>query len=198
MRGGDDKIGGLSMRTRTALFLIFIAVTGCAKVQVQAPKEPIKVDISMRLDVYQHVEKDIDAIEGIVSGAPEKPQSKLQNSLFAFLISDAHAGDLSPEVEQAALRRRDRKDSLVNWQSQGVIGENNAGLVEVRDASRTDASVDSLVSTENSDRMVIYQGVAAKNGTSVADVQKIYAKRLQEDAPAGTPVQADDGSWNTK
>jgi len=36
---------------------VFLTV-GCAKVQVQAPKEPIKVDISMRLDVYQHVEKD--------------------------------------------------------------------------------------------------------------------------------------------
>lgn len=186
------------MRTPTLLLVAVFAATGCAKVQVQAPKDPIKVDISMRLDVYQHVAKDIDAIEGIVSGEPEKPQSKLRDSIYAFIITDAHAGDLSPEVEQAALRRRDRKDALVNWESQGVIGENNAGLVEVRDASRADSSVESLVSAENSDRMVIYQGVAAKNGTSVADVQKIYAQRLQEDAPAGTPVQADDGSWKTK
>ena len=186
------------MKMLIVLSVSLLAALGCAKVQVEAPKEPIKVDISMRLDVYQHVEKDIDAIEGIVSGAPEKPQSKLQNALFAFLVRDAHAGDLSPEVEQAALRRRDRKDALVSWQSQGVIGENNAGLVEVRDASRADASVGTLVSAENSDRMVIYQGVAEKNGTTVTDVQKIYAQRLQEDAPAGTPVQADDGSWTTK
>ena len=186
------------MKTWTLLLVTLLAAAGCAKVQVEAPKDPIKVDISMRLDVYQHVEKDIDAIEGIVSGAPEKPQSRLRDSLYAFIVRDAHAGDLSPEVEQAALRRRDRKEALVSLQSQGVIGENNAGLVEVQDASGADASAESLVSDENSDRMVIYQGVAAKNGTSVADVQKIYAQRLQEDAPAGTPVQADDGSWKTK
>jgi uncharacterized protein YdbL (DUF1318 family) len=187
------------MKTITLLLVSCMAAAGCAKVQVQAPKEPIKVDISMRLDVYQHVEKDIDAIENIVSGAPEEPQSKLQNFLFAFIVPEAHAGDLSPEVEQAALRRRDRRDALMHWQQQGVIGENNAGLVEVRDASKADASVEALVSAENSDRMVIYKGVAEKNGTSVGEVQNIYAQRLQEDAPVGTPLQdPGSGSWKIK
>ena len=54
-----------------------------------------------------------------------------------------------------------------------------------------------MVSDENSDRMVIYKGVAAKNGTSVAEVKDIYAKRLQEDAPAGTPIQK-AGGWTVK
>lgn len=186
------------MKTLTFLFISFIAAAGCAKVQVQAPKEPIKVDISMRLDVYQHVEKDIDDIENIVTGSPEKPQSRMREFLSDFLVPQAHAADLSPEVEQAALRRRDRKPALTNWQQQGVIGENNAGLVEVRDPGRADPSVQGIVDAENADRMVIYNGVAAKNGTSVAEVQKIYAQRLQGDAPAGTPIQAVDGSWSVK
>ena len=37
------------------MLCLMVAAVGCAKVQVQAPKEPIKVDITMRLDVYQHV-----------------------------------------------------------------------------------------------------------------------------------------------
>ena len=47
------------------IFLACCAVViglGCARVRVEAPKEAIKVDISMRLDVYQHVQKDIDEI----------------------------------------------------------------------------------------------------------------------------------------
>jgi len=182
-----------------ALFLISVLVSlGCARVRVEAPKEPIKVDISMRLDVYQHVEKDIDAIEDIVSGNKPKPQSKFQNNLFGLIVTEAYAADLSPEVEQAALRRRDRKAQLAGWQARGVVGENNTGLAEVRDALKADGSVAPLVSAENSDRMAIYQAVAAKNGTSVEEVQKLYAQRLQEDALAGTPIQGGDGSWGIK
>ena len=43
------------MKTAALLILAIIISLGCAKVQVQAPKEPIKVDISMRLDIYQHI-----------------------------------------------------------------------------------------------------------------------------------------------
>ncbi|MDD5729736.1 MAG: hypothetical protein PHN57_01210, partial [Candidatus Omnitrophica bacterium] len=49
-----------------------ILVLGCARVRVEAPKEPIKVDISMRLDIYQHVTKDINDIENIVTGSEGK------------------------------------------------------------------------------------------------------------------------------
>jgi uncharacterized protein YdbL (DUF1318 family) len=173
-----------------------VAVMGCARVRVEAPKEPIKVDISMRLDVYQHVEKDINDIESIVTGAP-KPQSRIDQNVFSFFITDAFAeGGLSPEIEAAALRRRDRRAELISWEQQGVIGENRSGLVEVRAAEQA-ASVQSLVQAENSDRTIIYEGVAAQNGTSVGEVQKMYAKRLQADAPSGTPIEV-DGAWQVK
>jgi hypothetical protein len=54
-----------------AVMILFLSV-GCARVRVEAPKEAIKLDISMRLDIYQHVAKDIDAIEDIVSGSGGK------------------------------------------------------------------------------------------------------------------------------
>ena len=181
----------------TLVSLIF--AVGCARVQVSAPKEPIKVDISMRLDVYQHVEKDIDDIEDIVSGGSQEPESKIDPNLLGVFVMEAYADDgLSPEVEQAALGRRARLSELHSWLSRGVLGENKSGLVEIRNSGQADSSVQTLDNAENKDRMVIYQGVAKKNGTSVEEVQKIYAKRLQEDAPAGTPVQGVEGDWSTK
>ncbi len=46
--------------------LVFLAgifvMLGCARVSMVAPKEAIKLDVAMRLDVYQHVVKDIDSI----------------------------------------------------------------------------------------------------------------------------------------
>jgi uncharacterized protein YdbL (DUF1318 family) len=184
----------------TLVSLIF--AVGCARVQVSAPKEPIKVDISMRLDVYQHVEKDIDDIEDIVSGGSQEPESKIGPNLLGFFVTEAYADDgLSFEVEQAALSRRARLSELHSWLSKGVLGENKSGLVEIRNSSQADSSVQALVNAENSDRMVIYKGVANKNGTSVEEVQKLYAKRLQDDAPSGTPIEAlneSSGSYQWK
>lgn len=171
------------MKIKTVFLLTLIFGLGCAHVQVEAPKDPIKVDISMRLDIYQHVEKDIDEIENIVSGSDDQ-------GLLNLFVTEAYAADgLSPEIEQAALRRRDRRSELLSWQQKGVVGEDKSGLVTIRSPQNADPSVEALVAAENSDRMIIYQGVAKKNGTSVSEVQKLYAKRLQADAPGGTPIE---------
>lgn len=189
---------------KTLIFVLagLVMSMGCARVRVEAPKDPIKVDISMRLDVYQHVEKDIDAIENIVSGSEEKPQSKTYQNIMNFFVADAHAEEgLTPEVEQAALRRKDRHSELVSLKGRGIVGENRSGLVEIRMSDKADASVAVLVQAENNDRMVIYRGVAEKNGTSIEEVQKLYAQRLQRDAPGGTPIEVPGGSgfeWKIK
>jgi uncharacterized protein YdbL (DUF1318 family) len=52
-----------------------------------------------------------------------------------------------------------------------------------------DSALLDLVKAENNDRMIIYAQVAEKNNAPVREVQKIYAKRLQDDAPAGTEIE---------
>lgn len=187
-----------------AFAIIFVAliVLGCAQVQVKAPKEPIKVDVTMRLDVYQHVTKDIDDIESIVSGnsaAPVGPQSRLPG-----LVGIAYAEEpMGSDMEGAAMRRRDRRGQIASLESQGILGENRRALVVVRKTGSSTESTEALVASENQDRQTIYKSIATKNGTSVEEVQKLYAKRLQQDAPAGTPIEIVDGStgkfsWITK
>lgn len=168
-----------------------IFAVGCARLSVQGSKEPIKVDISMRLDVYQHVAKDIDVIEDIVSGGKDKKKDPDDNQGFLGLFfASAYAQEgLSPEVEQAALRRKARLEELYVLEGKGVVGENKIGLVEIRDFAQASGSDSQLIQAENSDRMVIYKAVAAKNNTSVEEVQELYAKRLRSDAPSGTPVE---------
>jgi len=189
------------MRIFLILLLLGVFGLGCAKMQVGGTKEPIKLDIAMRLDVYQHVEKDIDAIENIVSGSADslEPKEGTENQSFLrFFIGSAYAEEgLSPEVEAAALRRKGRLGQLSALEAKGVIGENQRGFVEVRDPQNAGQEASQVVSAENSDRMVIYQEVARKNGTSVSDVEKLYAIRLQNDAPAGTPIETQDG-WRIK
>ena len=187
----------MNSRIGLVMVCVLLAGLGCARLRVEAPKEAIKVDISMRLDIYQHVEKDINAIENLVSG----PSAAGKSSWLDGLWSAAYAQEaLSPEVEQAALRRRDRKPQLAAAQQSQAVGENKAGLVEVRQPAN--AAAQQLANDENNDRMIIYRAVAAKNGTSIAEVQALYARRLQADAPAGTPIEtiegAGAGQWKTK
>src|SRR4030042_2483240 len=114
-------------RLAVAITCIILFGIGCARVRVEAPKEPIKVDISMRLDVYQHVIKDINSIEDSVSGS----SAQGGNSLLRFFVRDVYAqASLSPQAEQAVARRKDRRGQLVSYEEKGVIGENRLGLVE--------------------------------------------------------------------
>ena len=190
------------MKTLLIVVMCVVFGMGCARVKVGGSKEPIKVDISMRLDIYQHVVKDIDDIESIVSGSESKPGQKAPQSRIGLFIGTAFAqeSEFGPEVQQAALNRRDRRSALVSWQEKGVVGENKSGLVEIRGAA--DSSVQALVAAENQDRMIIYKAVAEKNGTSVENVQKLYAVRLQNDAPTGTPIEVANESggytWRVK
>src|SRR5216684_1205923 len=99
-------------------FLIFIAgviaILGCARVNMVAPKEAIKLDVSMRLDVYQHVAKDIDNIEVMVSGSQKKTVSQNHQSLLEYFIADAYAeDDLGPGVQAAVASRKNRRPELV-------------------------------------------------------------------------------------
>lgn len=170
-----------------------VAVLGCARVRVEGPKEPIKVDVSMRLDIYQHVAKDINDIENMVSGPaqPLKPSSFLRG-----FVTEAYAQEgFGADVENAAQRRKERKPSLAALLQKGALGENNLGLVDVR---KDDPAARALAEAENADRMVIYHAIAGKNGTSLDEVQKPYAKRLQQDAPSGSPVQDASGTWSVK
>lgn len=180
------------VRKIVVILAMLIIAIGCARVQVVAPKDPIKVDIAMRLDVYQHVEKDINAIESIVTG--KKPVGMLQSVLNHF-VGTAYADDgFSAEAEEAAMRRRARYQDLVSAESRGDIGETNKGFV----VSRSNASVNNLVSAENSDRMIIYRSISNKNGAPLGEVQKLYAMKLQSSAPSGTPIEQASGEWLTK
>lgn len=171
--------------------IVCIVALGCARVRVkvEAPNEPIKVDISMRLDIYQHVVKDINNIEDIVSGSKDKLKQNSGSFLNNF-VTNAYAQDgLSPEIEGAVSRRKERHPGLLALQAKGIIGENKLGLVEIYSPQESTPELENLIKAENSDRMIIYREIAKKNNIPLEDVQKPYAKRLQQDAPVGTAIE---------
>jgi uncharacterized protein YdbL (DUF1318 family) len=159
-----------SLTEKLIFVFLCLFVLGCAKLSVETAK-PIKLDISMRIDVYQHVEKDISSIEDQIYGGKDK---KL-NAVFGFGIEAAYAADFSFAVLDAIERRKSRSAMIEEYFSQGYIGENRDAVLEIVNkglAIDLKGKVIAAIDAENADRVTIYSGIAQKNGADLADVRK--------------------------
>jgi len=77
---------------------------------------------------------------------------------------------------------------------EGIVGENNKGLLEFRGPVKAKEIVDE----ENSIRLKAYKAVAEKNNVSVQDVGAQRAVQLASESPSGTWIQLPDGRWVKK
>lgn len=182
-------------------FFILLLLLGCARVNIQT-KEPIKLDVKMRVDIYQHVSKDADAIEDMISGPGQEAQGMVVSAsgFWGLGIGVAYAQEetgLPADVQAAVDRRRNRRAELVSYEAQGILGEGFDGLLFVRKKEGT-AAAKALAQEENRDRRTIYIHIAQKNGVTFQETADIFAKRIQADAPAGTPIETAPGVWKNK
>ncbi len=92
---------------------------------------------------------------------------------------------------------RDRMEQRISQidalKTQGVLGENNRGLLEVR--SGDDQGV---AAAENADRNAVYAALAKKTGTSADAVGKARARKIATASAKGVWVQAENGQWSQK
>ena len=189
---------------------IFVAVlvfssVGCTHHTVKVEQnEPLRVDVNMRIDVYNHVMEHADAIEKMVNDNDTQSCSfwrRFVKSLdLAAPVYAESKGQISKKLGQDTLdainNRNLRRDEIIKWQSSGSIGENSSGYVQIY--SKIDLTenqikeLERLIKNENDDRKIIYTNLAQIEGTSVVNVGKIYAEKMRETAPSGTPVQVID------
>ena len=177
------------------LVIVFIGlvVFGCAKVSVETPK-PIKVDINMRVDVYQHVVKDVESINDQIYG----PENKELNSLFG--LGTVYAQDLSTQASEAIARRKSRVGKIEEYFSKGYIGENRKALLEIVGdvPANTKSEVKDIVNQENKDRDIIYGATAKKNNTDISGVRKVFFESDYKRASSGFWFQTESGKWVQK
>lgn len=195
----QDRAHGFLTRFVVSLFLLM----GCARVSVES-KEPIRLDVTMRLDIYQHVTQDVQNIEDMISVSPQQAVRARKTSWLSFGVQEAWAQEEAgypSEVKEAIERRKARRNELISWQSKGVLGENASGVVVARTESASNDTT-ALAQEENQDRAIIYRYVAQKNQASFEETARVFAKRIQADAPVGTPIEISDGAgglkWGTK
>ncbi len=126
-------------------------LSNCAAPTVNlATSEPIKVDIHMRLDVYQYGQT------GGTKTAPAKPTV-----------------DQSPEA-----RRRNRMADIQQFKNERLVGESHDGLVIIGikpDGERGDY-LRATVEAENADRMDLMKALADSQKTSLPEIQAKQAE----------------------
>lgn len=173
----------------------FVIPIGCAL------KTEHKIEAHITIDIRQ-IRETLSSIEDEVSGGSPPPSPAAKPGSFLWRgIAEAYAQGtaLTPEAERAKAGRKARYAQIQELKSQGVVGENNQGLLTVRGEASSD--VEGLVRAENADRDVIYGAIVQQSGASVEEIGKVRreaAAGYRDRAQSGEWVQMPDGQWIQK
>lgn len=88
-----------------------------------------------------------------------------------------------------------RIPSINKLKDQGLVGENNTGLLEYRTNNKPEQS---LIKDENTDRQKVYAAIGKKEGVSPTLVGQRRAKMLADKGKSGHWYQATNGKWFKK
>lgn len=203
----------MSRRHRLPLVAaVLVLGAACITVNVIFPEAAIK-DLSKQIEEQVRKEAAAKAAEPKPPEPPADAPKQSSSLLDSFLgVSSAYAQDVAaPEVSSPAIRkiiesRASRLASLNAFKTQGAVGENNQGLLEVRSLDalsdlKARAELQRLVRAENADREELYKAIAAAKGVDASQISKIretYAATLRDNAKPGEWIQKPDGAWAKK
>lgn len=161
----------LSSASRSALTLatlpgalFFLSACDTFKVNLTSP-DPIKVDVNMRLDVYQY--------KGEEPGKPDAAQ-----------IS----------YEEAVTRQRNRMAEVQKLKDNRLVGEDHRGLLHLREkpGGEWGTYVERTVSTENEDRTLLMRHAAQEGNRALHEVQDEQWKLRTDKAFKGEWIEVPD------
>jgi hypothetical protein len=108
---------------------------------------------------------------------------------FLFTFSSLSFAD---EIKDRMLQRLPVINEL---KAKGIIGENNTGYLEFRQAS---SAHQAMLNEENADRKAVYIAIAKKQGATPEFVGERRAMQIAEKADPGTWLQNSTGQWYQK
>ncbi len=172
-------------------FLVFVValVYSCVTVNIYFPAQEVS-------------KKASEIVKGVRGGSVKaKPQS------FLFAIRKAYAGEVltttNATIRAIENRMRKRYVLLKSYFMEGYLGESINGFIVVRKypvSLRERVELKRLVKADNRDRKKLYVEVARSLNIPLKDlprVERIFAKKWQQTAPAGTYIQTPNG-WVRK
>jgi len=114
-----------------------------------------------------------------------KPNNLITNVLFALLIS---LMTMSVAVAASPLAKP-KADGLIGEQANGYIG-----LVK----QNVSADIKKLVNDANANRRAGYQSIAKRQGTSMAEVEKVGGQTAMDKTLRGNYIRDASGVWRKK
>jgi uncharacterized protein len=163
-----------TLRQSLILAMLCASLGGCKAPTVNlATSEPLKVDINMRLDVYQYS-----------STGTQKP---------------AQAQASPPSTRTPESRRRNRMADIQQFKNQRLVGESRDGLLVIR--TKPDGEygdyVRITVEEENADRMELMKSLAESQKTSLPEIQAKQAELWRNRSFKGEWIETPgpDGAW---
>ncbi len=110
--------------------------------------------------------------------------------IFSLLLAGTNLQAASLKERMAA-----RIPEINDLKDRGLIGENNAGLLEYRTSQKPSQA---MIQEENNDRQTVYAAIAKKEGATPLLVGQRRAKMIAENGKKGQWFQAADGTWYQK
>ncbi len=167
------------MRAAFPALCVLVALTlgACKLPSINlATNDPIRVDIAMRLDVYQY-------------GDGEKPPA-----------AGTPAAASAPPAADAATRVRDRAADIQVFKNSRLVGEGIDGLLVILEETPGDYGdyIRTTVEAENADRMVTMKKTAETEKRSLVDVQKQQAELWRNRSFKGEWIEAPQATGKPK
>ena len=163
------------MKTRALFFAAALALAACKSIPIDVgTKEPVKVDIAMKVDVYQHSDPN-----GPKKATPA-PQADIGKS------------------------RRNRMGEIQLLKNSRLVGENHAGYLELRTVPPGEYGdyVKTTVEAENSDRARLIEKLAKEKNVPVSQAERQQADLFQKGAFTGEWIEVPDAegkfAWKQK
>jgi uncharacterized protein len=200
------KTGGIMRKIyRTINCVLVLFVASCVTVNVYFPAAAVQ-------KAADEIVEDVRSKGETPAPAPKPgPSSWLKERLEGLSIGPRPVyAEVNINVSTPAIRAL--KDSIKNrfgqlkpFYDKGALGENNMGLLEVRDTAALSlperGQATNLAQQENKDRQALYTEIATANklGTeAVPEIQKIFANSWRDQSQAGWWVQNNAGAWAKK
>jgi hypothetical protein len=151
--------------------VILLGLPACNSFKVDlASPDPIKVDVNMRLDVYQY--------------KGDEPGKK---------------GEAEIGYEEAVQRQRNRMGEIQKLKDNRFVGEDHRGLLHLREKPAGDWGdyVERTVEQENDDRTILMRHEAKESNRALHEVQDEQWKRRTTASYAGEWVELPGDKPNT-
>jgi uncharacterized protein YdbL (DUF1318 family) len=191
------------------LILAASGLSACTVKAIGDPEKPITINAHIVIDIRE-LKGTATGIESMIQeGAMVNAATPTRLALLhtarkwlgpriAYAAGEYDLKEITPQIEEALKRRKNRFFELQKMKSMEKLGENNEGYIK---NFTSEEKLMRLANEENRDRKTIYDAIVTQNNlqpNSIYTVQSDFAEVQRKNTRVGEKIQLPNGEWITK